>query len=146
MTQTPTERLLSAIRAGITSFVSTLRTTKQGLRQEQPSLTPSTLPSKSKPDESTGPKETSTALSVPTSPLTELVEVSPEALFIYFRNYIGQPSPQIIYDIEMFEYQVETGKIPVIQRHKIRLAEAALGIDELVKLYPCVRHTDDNAG
>jgi hypothetical protein len=46
----------------------------------------------------------------------------------------------------MFEYQVETGKIPVIQRHKIRLAEAALGIDELVKLYPCVRHTDDNAG
>jgi hypothetical protein len=146
MTQTQTERLLSAIRAGITSFVSTWKTTNQDSVQEQPSSTLSTTQSKSKPDESTGPQATSTALSVPTSPLTELVEVSPEALFIYFRNYIGQPSPQIIYDIEMFEYQVESGKIPVIQRHKIRLAEAALGIDELMKLYPCVRHTDDNAG
>lgn len=45
----------------------------------------------------------------------------------------------------MFNYQVEMGKIPVIQQHGITEAEAMLGIDELVKLYPCVRHTDDNA-
>lgn len=54
--------------------------------------------------------------------------------------------PQVIYDIEMFEYQVESGKIPIIQRHEITLAEAALGLNELVKLYPCVRHTDDPMG
>lgn len=83
---------------------------------------------------------------MPTLPLTELAAVKPEALFIYYRSFYGVPRPQIIFDIEMFDYQCEMGKIPVVQRHGIKMAEALLGIDELVKLYPCVRHTDDDEG
>lgn len=76
--------------------------------------------------------------------LVERAKTKPDAIFIYYVGLHNLAWPQVIRDMEMFEYQVEHNKIPVLQRHGITEAEAALGINELMKLYPCVRHTDDN--
>lgn len=138
-------RILSLVTKGaIPSIALILRMTDQDFGREQHSSTPSTSPSKSKPDDSTGTTPTSTGSSEPILPSTasDAKEAKAKALFIYYLSYYGTPLPQIIFDLEMFGYQCEMGRIPVVQRHEITLAEASLGIDKLVKLYPCVRHTD----
>src|SRR5262245_45131326 len=120
MMRTPIDRLSSVIWAEITSLALTLRRTELGSKLERLSSIRLTLQYKSRPEDSTGLKPTFIASSELTLPSTELVVVADnpkriDCLFIYHRDFLNRPMPQIIYDMEMFEYQVEHGKIPVLQ-------------------------------
>lgn len=66
-----------------------------------------------------------------------------EILLVYTRDACGIAMPQIIYDVEMYRYKADTGKLVVVQETSICEGEAALGLDELVKLYPCVSHNEE---
>jgi len=144
--RTQMKKWLSATLDAITSYELIWKTTEQGSEREPPSSTLSTLQYKSSRDESIGTRETSTGSSEPTLPSTasDAPPRKPDALFIWYRGFYGKPLPQIIRDIQMFEYQVESNRIPVIQRRDITEAEASLGIDKLSKLYPCETHNDDD--
>jgi hypothetical protein len=52
------------------------------------------------------------------------------------------PWPQVIHDTEMFDYQVEARKLRVLQEHVLPETEVGLTITELMKLHPCVTHTE----
>ena len=71
------------------------------------------------------------------------LDVPSEILLVYTRDACGIAMPQIIYDVDMYRYKVDTGKLAIVQETVISEGEAALGIDELVKIYPCVTHNEE---
>lgn len=79
---------------------------------------------------------------MPSLPSTELVE-EPKALLIYHTSFYGEPQPQKILDIEMYRYQCEQQRIPVIQEHELKGEEVFLPLKELERRYPCVNYTNE---
>lgn len=63
-------------------------------------------------------------------------------LFIWYRGLHNLPWPQVIHDTEMFDYTVEARKLKVLQEHVLPETEVGLTITELMKLHPCVTHTE----